>query len=451
LSILSIPKWLNRSVVNAVDAELFPPQLPSSNPPNLKNVRHVGRSCFSSGNESPDDIARRNSVRSFFAVKSSSAVDVAVIGAGVFGVWTALELRRAKLRVLLIDAYGPGNSRSSSGGESRIIRMSYGDAAVYTRFAQQSLRKWIELSNQNPDPLFDPTGVLFTALPSTPYFERSHATLKSEGISFEYFDNPTLRARYPQIEFPDNSVGLLEPASGAIMARRAVRAVAATATKLGVAYRQEAILVPSAKNTLDAVVTRSGDRIEAGQFVFACGSWLPRLFPRLLKRLIHPTRQETFFFGAPPGGDQFRPQAMPIWTDFGLGIYAFPDLEARGVKFGIHRRGPAFDPELGSRKLTAKSVRDTRKLAIHLFPALTGAPLLEARVCPDENTNSGDFVIDRHPDLANVWIVGGGSGHGFKHGPAVGEYVSGIVCGTAKLELRFLFAAQPAAWERSLY
>jgi sarcosine oxidase len=384
-------------------------------------------------------------------MKSSTTFDVAVIGAGVFGAWTALELRKAKLRVLLIDAYGSGNSRSSSGGESRIIRMSYGDSAVYTQFAQQSLPRWIELSNQNPDPLFDPTGVLFTALPSTPHFERSRATLKRAGISFDYLDNSTLRSRYPQIEFPDTSVGLLEPGSGALMARRAVRAVAAAAMNLGVTFRQEAIFVPPAKNTLDAVFTRSTGRIEAGQFVFACGAWLPRLFPRLLKRLIHPTRQEIFFFGAPPGGDQFSPPSMPIWIDFGLGVYSFPDLEARGVKFAIDRHGPAFDPELGSRQISAKSIRDVRQLAIRHFPALAGAPLLETRVCQYENTNNGDFLIDRHPDLSNVWIAGGGSGHGFKHGPAIGEYVSAMVRGTARPEPRFLFAAQPATWERSIY
>jgi sarcosine oxidase len=384
-------------------------------------------------------------------MKSSTAFDVAVIGAGVFGAWTALELRKAKLRVLLIDAYGPGNSRSSSGGESRVIRMSYGDAAVYTRFAQQSLPRWIELSKQNPDPLFHSTGVLLTALPSTPHFERSRATLKKAGIPFDYLDNAALRSRYPQIDFPENSVGLLEPGSGALMARRAVRAVTAAATTLGVAYRQEAIFVPPAKNKLAAVVTHSNGPIEAGQFVFACGAWLPRLFPRLLKGLIHPTRQEVFFFGVPPGNDQFRPPSMPIWLDFGLDVYSLPDLEARGLKFGIDHHGPAFDPELGSRQVTAKSIREVQQLAARHFPALAGAPVLETRVCQYENTNNGDFLIDRHPDLANVWIAGGGSGHGFKHGPAVGGYVSAMLRGGAKAEPRFQFAAHPGAWERSIY
>lgn len=369
----------------------------------------------------------------------------------MFGAWTALELRRAKLRVLLIDAYGPGNSRSSSGGESRIIRMSYGDDAIYTRLAQQSLPRWVELSGRNPDPLFEPTGVLLTALPSTPHFERSRTTLKRAGIPFEYLDNSSLRVRYPQIALPDNSVGLLESGSGALMARRAVRAVTVTAMKLGVVYRQEAVFLPPARSSLDALVTRSNGRIEAGQFVFACGAWLPRLFPRLLKPLIHPTRQEVFFLGTPPGSHEFRPPSMPVWIDFGLGTYSLPDLEGRGIKFAVDRHGPAFAPELDSRGIAAKSIRDVRQLAARHFPALADAPLLETRVCQYENTNNGDFLIDRHPDLANVWIAGGGSGHGFKHGPAIGEYVSAMVCGTGKPQPRFLLAAQPTKWERSVY
>jgi glycine/D-amino acid oxidase-like deaminating enzyme len=376
---------------------------------------------------------------------------VAVIGAGVFGAWTALELRRAKLRVMLIDAYGPGNSRSSSGGESRIVRMSYGDADIYTRFAQKSLNRWIELSKQNPDPLFDPTGVLLTALPAMPHLEQSRGVLKEAGIPFEDLDNSALHARYPQIEFPDNSIGLLEPGSGALMARRAVRAVTAAARKIGVTYCQEAVFVPPAKARLDAVATRSNGRIEAGQFVFACGAWLPRVFPRLLKRVIHPTRQEIFFLGAPPGSDEFRPLSMPVWIDFGLGVYSVPDLEARGIKFAIDRHGPAFDPELGSRQIPAKTIREMRQLAARHFPALAAAPLLETRVCQYENTNNGDFLIDRHPHLDNVWIAGGGSGHGFKHGPAVGEYVSAMVRGTCNPEPRFSFAAQPLKRARSVY
>src|SRR6185295_5421087 len=90
--------------------------------------------------------------------------DVAVVGAGVFGAWTAYQLRQSGADVLLIDAYGPGNSRASSGGESRIIRMGYGPDAIYTRMAQRSLTQWQELFGRiNRPQLFQQTGVLWLA------------------------------------------------------------------------------------------------------------------------------------------------------------------------------------------------------------------------------------------------------------------------------------------------
>ena len=68
------------------------------------------------------------------------------------------------------------------------------------------------------------------------------------------------------------------------------------------------------------------------------------------------------------------------------------------------------------------------------FPGLENAPLVEARVCQYEESSDGHFILDRHPKLDNVWIAGGGSGHGYKHGPAVGERVAGLVLGKAQID-----------------
>ena len=328
--------------------------------------------------------------------------------------------------------------------------MSYGQDAFYTRWSWKSLPRWIELSRGNPEPLFHPLGVLFTALPSRAHFQQSLETLTQESIPFQYLDNSALREHYPQINFPEGSVGLFEPESGALMARRGVRAVVEAARQAGAEYRLDEILAPESGVSLRSLKTRSGIQIEAGQYVFACGAWLPRLFPRLLQSMIHPTRQEVFYFGIPTASSAFRPTGMPIWIDFGLEAYSFPDLEARGFKFAMDRHGPAFDPELGSRRIGANSVEEIRKTVGQLFPAVADAPLLETRVCQYENSNNGDLIIDRHPDLSNTWIVGGGSGHGFKHGPAVGEFASALVQGSASPEPRFLLKSQPAAWRRSI-
>ena len=116
---------------------------------------------------------------------------------------------------------------------------------------------------------------------------------------------------------------------------------------------------------------------------------------------------------------------MPAWIDFGAEIYGIPDIEARGFKVAPDRHGPPFDPDIGRADRHARDARDPRgSYLARRFPALRDAPLVASEVCQYENTSNGDFLIDRHPDLENVWLVGGGSGHGFKHGPAVGGYVA---------------------------
>jgi sarcosine oxidase len=352
--------------------------------------------------------------------------DVAVIGAGVFGAWTAYQLRRSGRSVVLLDAYGPGNSRSSSGGESRIIRMGYGAAEIYTRSSIRALELWKQFCERTGQPLFQQTGVLWLARDGDPYPVATESVLRQTGVRFDRLSRAELDGRFPQFDFGDVNWGLYEPESGILFARRAVQAVVDQAVRDGVVYRAQAAVPPSGQGRLESVAG-----IRAGQFVFACGPWLPKLFPTLLEGVIRPTRQEVFFFGAPPGDPRFSPPEFPAWIDFGREIYGLPDLENRGVKIAPDRRGAAFDPDTGERAVAAESIAAARHVLAARFPALAGAPLLETRVCQYENTATADFLIDRHPDFDNVWLVGGGSGHGFKHGPALGEYVAGCLSGGA--------------------
>ena len=377
--------------------------------------------------------------------------DVAVVGAGCFGAWTAWHLRRAGRSVVLLDAYGPGNTRASSGGESRIIRMGYGGDELYTRFARRSFQLWESFFRETGQPLFEPTGVLWLAREGDPLVSDTLATLRHQGVPHERLSRPDLEVRFPQIALGDHTWALLEPESGVILARRAVSAVVAEAMRGGVDYRAASVLTPEGRGRLDALRTENGESIRARQFVFACGPWLPKLFPDLLADRIFPTRQEVFFFGPPAGDVRFRSPALPAWIDFGEEVYGVPDLEGRGFKVAPDRRGPAFEPDAGERLVSAESVARMRDFLGRRFPALRGAPLLETRVCQYENTSSGDFLIDRHPDLENVWLAGGGSGHGFKHGPAVGEYVAQRLQGAAAEEARFRLSTKETVQKRAVF
>jgi monomeric sarcosine oxidase len=377
--------------------------------------------------------------------------DVVVIGAGVFGVWTALHLAKRRQRVLLVEAYGPAHTRASSGGESRIIRMSYGADEIYTRWSQDSLGQWKELFEAAGQNLFHKTGVLWLSSDADETLDQSIGTLQRCKITHCVFNPSELEARYPQINLEGIGRGLLEPASGVLLARRAVACTVESALRLGVQFEVAQVRPPRAGRALDFVETSSGERISAGAYVFACGPWLGKIFPEVLGSRIFPTRQEVFFFAMPPGDTRFASPALPTWLLQPDEVYGMPDIEARGLKIACDTHGERVDPDTQSRLASPQAVEWARGFIARRFPALKDAAIVEARVCQYENTSNGDFLIDRHQEMSNVWFAGGGSGHGFKHGPAVGEYTASMVLGEGRAEARFSLASKATEQRRMVH
>jgi monomeric sarcosine oxidase len=379
--------------------------------------------------------------------------DVVVIGAGVFGAWTAHHLANAGARVTLVDAYGPGNSRSSSGDESRILRCGYGSAEIYSRFAGRSRELWRELDARNGStlPLWHTCGVLWLAPAGDPYATDTLSTLQEGGYAIEVLDEAATRSRYPHLGLDGAGLFMLEPQAGVILARRSVQALAAELSRRGVTVRTGRALKPSTPGRVSSVRLIDGTELRADQFAFACGAWLPVVFPDAIGSSITPTRQVVMYFGTPPGDDRFGGSQMPAVIDFASGLYAVPSLESRGVKVGIDAHGPRFDPDTDERIIDPESVGQARAWLARRLPALADAPIIEGRVCQYENTASGDFLIDRHPEYDNVWVAGGGSGHGFKHGPAVGEYLTQLMATNATPDPRFAIRAASAAGHRVVH
>lgn len=386
------------------------------------------------------------------SMTASETYDVAVIGAGVFGSWTAHALSARGQKVVLLDAYGASNARASSGGESRVIRAGYGGDELYTRWAARALPLWQEFFRRVAQPLFHNTGVLWLARDQDEYDRKSLATFQKLALPHERLSREDLERRYPQISLGPITWGILEPESGVLMARRAVQAVVSDAVNNGVEYRVAKVRTPEGSARLDAVAAENGERIKAGVFIFACGPWLPKIFPKLLGDRIFPTRQEVYFFGPPAGDVRFRSPAMPTWIDLiGDEAYGMPDIENRGFKVAIDRHGPPFDPDADKRIATPEGIRAVRAYVASRFPALRESPIVETRVCQYENTSNGDFLVDRHPGFENVWLVGGGSGHGFKHGPVMGEYVASRVLGGGPAEPRFALETKGKVQHRAVY
>ena len=381
----------------------------------------------------------------------SSTYDVVVIGAGVFGSWTAWHLAKRKLKVLVLDAYGIAHARASSGGETRIIRMSYARDEIYTRWSQRSLVQWKELSAACGQPLFQQTGVLWLEGEDDLRLRESQATIGRCGIEHEVLDNARLVQRYPQVNFHGVSRGLLEPGSGVLLARRAVQSVMEEAKKKNAEFLIAQAVTPDGMGAITKLATSRCGAFSAGQFVFACGPWLGKVFPELLGQRIFPTRQEVFFFGSPAGDPRFAPPALPTWLFNHDEVYGMPDIESRGLKMARDAHGERVDPDTQSRIASAEGAEWARNYVARRFPALKDAPIVETRVCQYENTSNGDFLIDRHPDMPNVWVAGGGSGHGFKHGPALGEYLAAQICGEGKAEPRFSLASKATQQNRAVF
>jgi monomeric sarcosine oxidase len=382
------------------------------------------------------------------------SVRVVVVGAGVFGSWTAHHLLEAGHDVILIDAFGPAHSRASSGGESRLTRGAYGKDLIYTRMARDSLPQWQQLSAAAELPILVPNGVLFFFPKEEPYFGETIAAHRQLGLATEVLGAAEMARRFRMIDFDGVNVGLFEPGFGALMARRAVLTLVDRFVRRGGRYRCASAVAPAASGPeLEELELSSGERLGADLLVFALGAWLPKLFPDVIGERIQPSRQEVFFFAPPPGDGRFLSDAMPCWADFNEGdmYYGFPDLESRGVKFAHDAHGPAVDPDTQDRRPSQAALDEIIAFRDRRFPLLRGAPLTEARVCQYENSSNGDFLIDVHPQWSNVLLVGGGSGHGFKHGPEVGRYAAALLFGSVEPEPRFSLASKAEVHRREVY
>lgn len=377
------------------------------------------------------------------AARPTGGRDVIVVGAGVFGAWTAWNLQRQGQKVLLLDAWGAGHARSSSGGETRLIRTEYAANALYTRWAWESLAEWHALGKRHESPIFQEVGALYFYPKDTAKIDESIALQRGLGIPIEKLTQAQMARRWPQIDFDGLTVGVMQPTMGALMARRSVQVLVEEFVEAGGTYRTLAVDPPRSDRTALGAITGNGVTLHAGQYVFACGPWLPKLFPEVVGGRIVPSRQEVFYFAPEPGDDRFAAPHMPAWVDAGDPDlhYGFPDIEARGFKIALDGHGPKYDPDGGDRRITDQGLADVRAYLAKRFPALAGRPLAASEVCQYENSDNGHMLIDRHPQWSNCWIVGGGTGHGFKHGPAIGRYVAGQLLGTGRAEPDFTLAA----------
>ena len=363
-----------------------------------------------------------------------------VVGAGVFGGSLALRLVSSGWEVTLVEQYPPGHVRAASGGESRLIRFSHGDNAWYTRSSRRALDLWRELESETGTELFVPSGVAWFFSGAHGWGEESERVLKEQGIAAERLE-PTEGTRlFPSFDGTGLSSILYEPEAGVLRARDATRVISELAIERGARF-----VTGRAAPDGDAALV-DGERLEADHVIWAGGAWLATLFPDVVD--LRVTRQDVYFFWAPAG---WQAPSVPGWVDFDGGVYGVGDLDGRGFKASPDSEGPRFDPDSEDRVASKEKELEAREYLALRFPALGGAPLVGTRSCPYSLTGDTNFVVSRHPENGHVWLLGGGSGHGFKHGPAVGEYVARLVTEGGEVDQRFTLATKEKIQKRAVY
>lgn len=351
---------------------------------------------------------------------------VVVVGAGAFGGWTALQLQQLGARVTLVDAFGAGHTRSSSGGETRVIRAIYGPDRVYVEMVRRAYELWETL----PGSLYVETGALWMMHGDDGYVRSAVPLLRENGFAVDQISLDAAARRWPQINFGGVQSVWFEPRAGALSARRACGVVRDLFMQNGGTFRIEAVKPEALIESSDADV-----------YVFACGPWLGKLFPDVIGDRVVATRQEVYYFGTPRGSDRFSAGKFPIWMDFGERIfYGIPDVNDRGFKIADDTRGEAIDPTTANRTPDPEGIARARQLIAERFPEMADAPLVASEVCQYENSPDGNLIIDRHPHAQNVWLLGGGSGHGFKLSPAVGEIAAQAIVNGKDVPSAFRFA-----------
>ncbi len=361
-------------------------------------------------------------------------VRIVIVGAGTFGASLAWTLARAGEEVVLVDQFEPGDARATSGGESRLIRCAHGSDELYTASARRARALWRELEAESGDELMVDIGMAWFAQREDGWEGESERAMTAQGIPCERLDAAEAVKLFPSLGTDDLAFVLYEPEAGVLRAQRAVRALARQAVAHG-AQLVRGRAVPDGDAAVLAAgaapVFRREERLEGDAVVWACGPWLGRLFGELVPLTV--SQQELLFFD---GGPAWRSPGVPGFVDYDLAMYGTGDLDELGVKVALDEEGPPLDPDAELPPAGATE-RDVRGYLARRFPALADAPLKEGRCCRYELSADSNFIAARHPEHPGTWIVGGGSGHGFKHGPALAEKVADALRGGEPLPTRF--------------
>ncbi len=365
---------------------------------------------------------------------SGDTASAVVVGAGIFGASLADALTARGWAVTLVERYAPANSRSSSGDASRLLRFGHGEGdgndEWYTRSAWRARQLWQRIGEEEHRELLVPTGAVWFTTRSEGWESAAEKTMREVGVPCERIAASDLHGQFPDIRTEDLLFGLYEPAAGVLRAAESVHVLVARARRRGAQ-----VILGSGSPETDGVLV-DGRLVTGDRVIWAAGAWLGSLFPQWAN--VTPTRQHVFYWDT---GPEWR--GGPAWLENDRSVYGFPDLDGLGLKAANDSIGPTVDLEKPVREPDHAVEREVQQYLAYRFPQLSGVRLLRTHVMHYEMSPGRTFLIGPLPGQDRVWLLGGGSGHGFKHGPALGEYVADVLEGRKELAERFTIAPLP--------
>lgn len=353
---------------------------------------------------------------------------VVVVGAGVFGAVTALELRDRGYSVTLVDRASVPHVDASSTDISKMIRMDYGADVFYHELAEAALEGWDRWNADWPAPLYHAEGFLVLApeeMRPGGFEYESHRVLRERGYEPERLDAKLLAERFPAWngdKYPD---GYLSPRGGWAESGAVVARLLEMCAVAGVTLRTGAGVAGLVEGDagVEGVRLDDGERIPATQVIVAAGAWTPLLVPAAAP-LLRSVAQPVLHFGVEHPDEWRGPHFPPFAADIsGSGWYGFPALDDGRLKLGHHGEGHPVHPDRRG-EVSEEHVAHARAFLAESIPPLAGAPLVGTRVCLYCDSFDGDLLIDRVPGHGGLVVASGGSGHGFKFAPVMGEIVA---------------------------
>ena len=349
------------------------------------------------------------------------STEAIVVGAGVAGAMTALELRRRGASVTLIDRWEPGHWRAASTDYNRIIRAISGRDEFYTRWVRDARERWIELQAETGQKLYYENGALILATEGHCHWEdATQETFDKLGVPYQRFKAEDVPHHFPQFRTDDIAYALYEPEAGMVMAQRGVQAAVGLFERLGGVVKRGRVTTDADERPM-----LDGAPLEADLIVIATGAWMKEMFPRTVSPILGIVGMSVLYTSTPDGDDRFDQAHMPCWIDHGQGSFGLSSVEGSGVKAAVVIPDH-IDLDNDERLIKREALSKTRRYIDLRLPGLSGQRVVDSKFNGISITPDTHFIVDWHPEHSNMLIAGGCSGHLYKHGPVFGDFVAGV-------------------------